>query len=76
MELPLLERAVTRPGGITGSPPTLGAIANPDLWPIWLGCALVAGLFTFLLIPVWLRSRPASSSRGRWTGSRPTGSDA
>ena len=23
------------PGGITGSPSTLGAIANPDLWPIW-----------------------------------------
>lgn len=41
------------PGGITGSPPTFGAIANPDLWPIWAGCALVAGLFTFLLIPVW-----------------------
>ncbi len=41
------------PGGITGSPPTLAAIASPSLWPLWLSCAAIAGLFTFLLIPVW-----------------------
>jgi amino acid transporter len=41
------------PGGITGSPPTLAAIASPDLWPLWASCAIIAGLFTFLLIPVW-----------------------
>jgi basic amino acid/polyamine antiporter, APA family len=41
------------PGGVMASPPTLGAIANPDLWPIWLLCGLVAAVFTFLLIPVW-----------------------
>jgi amino acid transporter len=41
------------PGGITGSPPSLAAIASPDLWPIWVSCSLIAGLFTFLLIPVW-----------------------
>jgi amino acid transporter len=41
------------PGGITASPATLGAIANPDIWPLWLMCAMVAALFTFLLMPVW-----------------------
>ena len=42
------------PGGITGSPSTLGAIANPDLWPIWALLGLVAALFTWLLMPVYL----------------------
>ena len=42
------------PGGIIGSPSTLGAIANPDLWPIWALLGLVAALFTWLLMPVYL----------------------
>ena len=42
------------PGGITGSPSTLGAIANPDLWPIWALLGLVAAIFTWLLMPVYL----------------------
>ena len=42
------------PGGITGSPSTLGAIANADLWPIWALLGLVAALFTWLLMPVYL----------------------
>jgi basic amino acid/polyamine antiporter, APA family len=42
------------PGGITGSPSTLGAIANSDLWPIWALLGLVAALFTWLLMPVYL----------------------
>jgi amino acid transporter len=41
------------PGGITGSPSTLGAIANSDLWPIWALLGLVAALFTWLLMPVY-----------------------
>jgi amino acid transporter len=42
------------PGGITGSPSTLGAIANSDLWPIWALLGLVAALFTWILMPVYL----------------------
>jgi basic amino acid/polyamine antiporter, APA family len=42
------------PGGIAGSPSTFGAIANPDLWPIWALLGLVAALFTWLLMPVYL----------------------
>lgn len=41
------------PGGVVASPPTFGAIASPDLWPLWALCGLVAFLFTFLLMPVW-----------------------